>query len=742
MSTELHTLIGIFKSSFEYAGDQIDIKRISIPIIQRDYAQGRPGPEIARVRDRFLKSLRTAVTGNPITLDFVYGDVDADGVLTPLDGQQRLTTLFLLHWYAAKKEKLEKDQYEFLEGFGYEVRPSARDFCKRMLDFDPTFEGEVSKEIKDQYWFPYDWLKDPTVSSMLVMLDSIQEQFADVDSLWQKLEDGAISFYFLPIKDMGLTDDLYIKMNSRGKPLTRFEHFKAELEGSLKRIDQESARRIGGKIDGSWTDLLWRYQDDGGTVDDFFLRYFRFVCDVICYHGGETPQGKSSDEFDLLKEYFDIDTPNVTANISLLESMFDCWTGIDPSEFLNSVMSHEHESGKVQIENRYAVDIFESCLRGYADVRGNGNRFFPLNRFIVLYAIVTYLQARETVSAEQFARRLRIVNNLAQNSEDEISDSETRTSGNRMPAILRQVRKIMLEGIIDASIEKALNKVQIEEEIAKEQWLSSHPDLSESLYELEDHSLLRGQISAVGLEKPEHFSRFASLFECDRDLVDCALMACGFYPQLERCGWRFQFGSWENEEAWRSLFHKSSNKRFGETAKALGLLLDEAENFDDDKLSQIKAAYLSSCEEGGTFDYRYYYLKYNCFRPGSHGKCSNFNFDSRPYAFSVMKTKSRWSENTYIPFLVAIEKVVGRKVSRQHNGQRILVAENAYLKSENDAYTLCIGEDEVAKRWVIPQNGGVDAIDRIAFMRTELSSKGIEAYLQAKSCSALSNNQE
>jgi hypothetical protein len=37
----------------------------------------------------------------------VYGDVRA-GVLQPLDGQQRLTTLFLLHWYVASRaDKLD-----------------------------------------------------------------------------------------------------------------------------------------------------------------------------------------------------------------------------------------------------------------------------------------------------------------------------------------------------------------------------------------------------------------------------------------------------------------------------------------------------------------------------------------------------------------------------------------------------------------------------------------------------------
>ena len=42
-----------------------------------------------------------------------------------------------------------------------------------------------------------------------------------------------ISFHLLPIEQMGLSEDLYIKMNSRGKPLTPFENFKARFEQDI-----------------------------------------------------------------------------------------------------------------------------------------------------------------------------------------------------------------------------------------------------------------------------------------------------------------------------------------------------------------------------------------------------------------------------------------------------------------------------------------------------------------------------
>jgi hypothetical protein len=126
MGTALHTFISIFNTAFEVGPQAIPLKKIEIPNIQRDYAQGRVDEEVSRIRTRFLASLHQAMTDKPITLDFVYGDIDENGVMIPLDGQQRLTALFLLHWYAAKQGGIDASEYRFLENFSYETRYSAR----------------------------------------------------------------------------------------------------------------------------------------------------------------------------------------------------------------------------------------------------------------------------------------------------------------------------------------------------------------------------------------------------------------------------------------------------------------------------------------------------------------------------------------------------------------------------------------------------------------------------------------
>lgn len=717
MSTALHTFIDIFSSDFPVDGENVQLNKIVIPIIQRDYAQGRRDSNVERIRLRFLDSLKNAITNKPITLDFVYGDIDANGVMTPLDGQQRLTTLFLLHWYAAKRESINKDEYGFLSNFSYETRYSARDFCDLLVNkYTPSFTQAISEEIIDQAWFPLDWTKDPTISSMLVMLDGIHHMFAEVPDIWNSLKNGAISFYFLPIKDMGLTDELYIKMNSRGKPLTQFEHFKAELEHGLREIDENIAKRVMRKIDIDWTNMLWRYRGTDNVTDDEFLRYFRFVCDIICYQLGGTTQGKSNDEFDLQKEYFSKESTDVLSNIKKLESYFDCWCNLDglsPEEFISKFISYNHEPSKIKIESRYQLDIFGDCLRNYADVSGNGNRSFPLNRIILLFAIVTYLQHREEITENDFSRRIRIVNNLVQNSEDEISDSEHRTSGNRMPAILRQVEEIIVKGNINLAIEKSLNTNQLEEEVLKSKWLENNSNMAEALFELEDHDLLQGQISIVGLDNPEYFSRFRSLFYCKWDLIDCALMSIGQYGQREKNGWRYQLGtsSHRNVKAWRTLFHKSANSGFEETKRILATLLSRKETFDDDFLKEIVNEFIKRSEAESMFDIRYYYIKYPHFRPGSYGKYTWNNYTSKPYELAVMLTETKWSENTYQPFLKLIDDDY---LPRDYYGQYIIL-KNVYIECSNDAYLVKDNdsEDEVDRIHIEQNKNGIDVENRI-----------------------------
>ncbi len=271
------------------------VDAVEIPIIQRDYAQGRE--QSADVLDAFLASLRGALQGEPgkaLDLDFIYGTFENDGskVLSLLDGQQRLTTLFLLHWYIAMCEgQLEDFQARWTKRgrsrFTYATRPSSLEFFDALANavLQPPaggngWSGKLSAVLIDSNWFFLSWRGDPTVKACMTTLDAIARGFGITKGLYPRLIDEErppVTFHFLDLERFGLTDDLYIKMNARGKPLTPFENFKAWLVGRV--TNEPWAKGFDLALDQKWMDLFWRLALKqksaavASAVDDLYLRF-------------------------------------------------------------------------------------------------------------------------------------------------------------------------------------------------------------------------------------------------------------------------------------------------------------------------------------------------------------------------------------------------------------------------------------------------------------------------------------
>lgn len=259
--------------------------RIVIPAIQRDYAQGREDKKATEVR----KTLLDDIFSDKPEIDFnlVFGSREEYGGKTcfiPVDGQQRLTTLFLLYLYNSKVNGVQTDG---LNKFTYETRRAAADFCKAIVDNDwENQKDKLSDSIKDCNWFMQYWNQDPTVISMLRMLDDIQKRATEGD-FSKKLD--RITFYFYDLKQKGLNESLYIKMNGRGKPLTAFENLKAAIDNILPKESNYDFKEMGDEangsnfkgnwqscIDGEWTDAFWDKEkpyDIDENLTKFIVRF-------------------------------------------------------------------------------------------------------------------------------------------------------------------------------------------------------------------------------------------------------------------------------------------------------------------------------------------------------------------------------------------------------------------------------------------------------------------------------------
>lgn len=234
---------------------------IIIPKIQRDYAQGRKKSEDPRAAIIRAKLLRDIFEMDGFGLDFqiVFGSEELRQEITednkdvrifiPIDGQQRLTTLYLLSLYRDKINGIAS-KVKFI----YETRKAASDFCVDVVnnEWHDFPERSPKESIIASTWFQPYWLNDPTVDSILRMLDEIHKMYSEKGAL-PDIEKIYFSYF-----DLGLSfksDEIYLKMNTRGKELTQFENLKAAIE---KEFGNNVPQIWKNKIDSTWQDMFWQ----------------------------------------------------------------------------------------------------------------------------------------------------------------------------------------------------------------------------------------------------------------------------------------------------------------------------------------------------------------------------------------------------------------------------------------------------------------------------------------------------
>jgi len=483
---------------------------IRIPMIQRDYAQGRPSE--AEVREEFLTALAGALLKPaddptlPLNLDFIYGSVEGDEEtrFMPLDGQQRLTTLFLLHWYLAWKDQRWAEFGKMFRAdaharFSYSVRPSSTEFFDALVVFEPSLPPEkvssVSHHISNQPWYFRSWRLDPTIQSSLAMLDAIHQRFVLSSGLFARIindDRPAITFQLLNLDNFGLSDDLYIKMNARGKPLTPFETFKARYEQELEKQFADEQFKIGGasfsvtefvarRLDTTWADLFWAHRNRAtNSYDDAMMNLFRAVALIT-----RNPESSSySEDIQTLRNgyrpasYADfhsrgwLDRPFTNTLIRLLET----WSsGGGTLTVLLTSQRYFDENG---IFNKLAAS---GAALSYVEI-------------VQLAAYAFLIRTHpDKLDPQKFLEWMRVVYNLSVNtSYDRPSDLQRSISG--LASMESESGDILAYLASTDKPPGGFSEQQVAEEIMKAQLLRGHEEWRTLIERAENHPYFKGQI--------------------------------------------------------------------------------------------------------------------------------------------------------------------------------------------------------------------------------------------------------
>lgn len=210
-----------------------------------------------------------------------YNYVDLINDVYLIDGQQRLTTLFLTLFYFSLKESGNYEDFRNLFrfeaktekiGFDYRVRTLTHNFLFDLLS--NCKESADLENLSNQNWFLSDYSNDVTVKAMIGTLNKLEEHFkTDVTKYYQFIK-KQIRFWHFKTDETSQGEELYITMNSRGQQLAENETVRAKLfENEKVKINQ---LEWGAKWE-EWQDFFWKNKTDGGSADIGFNQFLRWV---------------------------------------------------------------------------------------------------------------------------------------------------------------------------------------------------------------------------------------------------------------------------------------------------------------------------------------------------------------------------------------------------------------------------------------------------------------------------------
>ena len=515
--------IGNLKTFYQLLTEQ---ESIVIPKVQRDYVYGRKDKKVAEILDGILTSSLEAIRDDEhVILDFVYGGSyvrqdDETAGMVPLDGQQRLTTLFLLHFFASllgdeNHEPIADAEVNILKKFRYETRQSATEFCSNLISkirkkliegkYDPKKQN-LKELIADDALYLSTYDSDPTITSMLNVLEKIEAKCVEkgvidlLPCLWERLKTrNNVQFYELTFENFGLSDDLFIKMNARGKKLTSFEIFKSDMLSAIKNVDEDLMDEFSKKMDTQWVDIAWDYTDKTITgrrtalditneVDKKYSMLFKNIFWLESYRRKLMEQVEDDPTIELIMDSKD--------NIQSVIDLFDTLYGIHKNITFNALWDRylyadENVVGKdnkVRLFGRQKRSVFEDAL------------YKELTVPETVYFFSFYLLQRNGCDEETYKRCLRIIRNLMTAN---VRAVDART--NKLHGFLKEVKFIIdNSGIMvrydkdeGLSIDGESHKLAFlqnawEEEYVKQQLLSS---IYQDLLRYENHEILQCSLS-------------------------------------------------------------------------------------------------------------------------------------------------------------------------------------------------------------------------------------------------------
>ncbi len=298
------------------------VEQIVIPEIQRDYVWGKKevegllssiledyedfkkgielnlvSQEDAEIKKAFEQYYKKQKFACNIGFIYAYNDPEYSGKYFLIDGQQRLTTIYLLLLVLASEKPEFRDKFlklytlDGLPIIDYRVREASHFLLKEVV---ANYQNN-GIEITNQSWFYKDYESDKTISSVVTNIEIIKKFLFDKniinDDFINYIQDYIEFWYFdTNISEQG--EELYIYMNARGEQMQENENLKADLLGRLK-LTEDSVLTLselkndwGTKWE-EWQQFFWVNRNGNPNTDLGFNEFVNCIAGLENYLGNQ-----------------------------------------------------------------------------------------------------------------------------------------------------------------------------------------------------------------------------------------------------------------------------------------------------------------------------------------------------------------------------------------------------------------------------------------------------------------------
>lgn len=545
--------------------------RVAESVSKRKAALADAGVDLedAQIQDVVRRDLEKAGLKPPTSnVGFLYAYLPewanaAAGAVLPanlIDGQQRITTLFLVWLHISKKagrmpefldvvrRSVGKDSASLM--FDFKVRQKTRSFLQVLVD-QIAKEGDFDfSAIDDAIWFLAEFKSDVSIVSMVHAIQAWDKVWAnrpEATKFYDYLT-SSVYFWLFVVRNTAQGERLYITMNGRGRNLTPAEIIRAKV---FRGVEEGRADEVGRTFEDVY-DFFWTHPIPGElTADAGVQKFFRWVYLLERYARwlSLSASEAASDDADVMQDFraaLQNQVRGEKRSFELKETMFDPVEGIS---FDLIKQTFEALRRLMKIEEDAALTVNGCGLRKYIPDSVLGcraeDRTFQQDAFLLL-PLLRFLIRRQNDSSPElpfevirFARYLRNLRTLR--------------------SVQKSINKIVAKVIGMADILSGEAPVSLRDCICS---ATCRDRLSDSV--VPDEEILKASVLR-GMADPELLSRTERLlWEIEDDKAENGETDAGYGISGFLSGYS---ETWSNKDSWTNDFVEglsASYRRLGD----------------------------------------------------------------------------------------------------------------------------------------------------------------------------------